>query len=54
MEVADSTQADSLEVLVIGQAFEGVPWGYVITTQSRGLCSDYVLASQRHGEQCEL
>lgn len=29
MEVADSIQADSLEVLVIGQAFEGVPWGYV-------------------------
>jgi len=23
-------QADSLEVLVIGQAFEGVPWGFFI------------------------
>lgn len=30
MEFADSTQADSLEVLVIGQAFEGVPWGFFI------------------------
>jgi SP family general alpha glucoside:H+ symporter-like MFS transporter len=30
MEIADSMQADSLEVLVIGQAFEGVPWGFFI------------------------
>lgn len=30
MEFADSMQADSLEVLVIGQAFEGVPWGFFI------------------------
>ena len=27
---ADNIQADSLEVLVIGQAFEGVPWGFFI------------------------
>lgn len=27
---ADNLQADSLEVLVIGQAFEGVPWGFFI------------------------
>jgi SP family general alpha glucoside:H+ symporter-like MFS transporter len=30
MDSADSIQADSLEVLVIGQAFEGVPWGFFI------------------------
>jgi MFS family permease len=30
MEFSDSMQADSLEVLVIGQAFEGVPWGFFI------------------------
>jgi MFS family permease len=30
MKFADSMQADSLEVLVIGQAFEGVPWGFFI------------------------
>jgi MFS family permease len=28
--LADNIQADSLEVLVIGQAFEGVPWGFFI------------------------
>jgi hypothetical protein len=26
----DNKQADSLEVLVIGQAFEGIPWGFFI------------------------
>ena len=30
MGFADSMPADSLEVLVIGQAFEGVPWGFFI------------------------
>jgi MFS family permease len=27
---ADNIQADSLEVLVMGQAFEGIPWGFFI------------------------
>ena len=30
LAITHKTQADSLEVLVIGQAFEGVPWGFFI------------------------
>lgn len=43
---ADTSQANSLEVLVIGQAFEGVPWGFFIAN-SPAYASEIVPLSLR-------